>query len=109
MMTDQLPDGIRVLMPPAPDTPPSRRSFTNDFDDAFGLGWAIEQGDADGLRPEGVGYWSGAHNTYFTIDPERGVAVIFFSQMQPFDDVAAYELYRIWEDEVYRAILAEDA
>ena len=30
---------------------------------------------------------------------------MFFSQMQPFDDVAAYELYRTWEDEVYRSIL----
>ncbi|MEC9234596.1 MAG: 1,4-butanediol diacrylate esterase, partial [Planctomycetota bacterium] len=59
----------------------------------------------DGLRPEGVGYWSGIHNTYYTFDPERGVAVMFFSQMQPFDDVAAYELYRTWEDEVYRSIL----
>lgn len=108
MMTDQLPDGIRVVMEPVPGAPPSRRSFTNDFDDGFGLGWAIEQGDADGLRPEGVGYWSGAHNTYFTIDPDRGVAILFFSQMQPFDDAAAYELYRTWEDEVYRAVLADD-
>ena len=105
MMTDQLPEGIRVVMDPPPGDPVPRRSFTNDFDDGFGLGWAIETGAADGLRPRGVGYWSGAHNTYFTIDPDRGVAIIFFSQMQPFDDVEAYELYRSWEDGVYRAIL----
>jgi methyl acetate hydrolase len=109
MMTDQLPDGIRVVMEPVPGGPATRRSFNNEFDDGFGLGWAIETGEADGLRPAGVGYWSGAHNTYFTIDVERGVAILFFSQMQPFDDVAAYELYRTWEDEVYRAVLADDA
>ncbi len=108
MMTDQLPDGIRVVMPANPDRPAARRTFGNDFDDGFGLGWAIETGEADGLRPEGVGYWSGAHNTYYTIDPDRGVAVLFFSQMQPFDDVAAYELYRTWEDEIYRAVLDAD-
>ena len=29
---------------------------------------------------------------------------MFFSQMQPFDDVDSYALYRLWEDEIYRAV-----
>ena len=105
MAEDQLPEGILVTMDGFPGADPDRRSFTNEFDDGYGLAWAIDHGAKDGLRPEGVGYWSGIHNTYYTFDPERGVAVMFFSQMQPFDDVAAYELYRIWEDEIYRSIL----
>ncbi|MEC8733810.1 MAG: serine hydrolase [Planctomycetota bacterium] len=105
MAEDQLPEGILVTMEGFPGADPDRRSFTNEFDDGYGLAWAIDHGAKDGLRPEGVGYWSGIHNTYYTFDPERGVAVMFFSQMQPFDDVAAYELYRTWEDEVYRSIL----
>lgn len=111
MMRDQLPAGLRVDMPPMPGRPPARRAYTDEHDDGYSLGWAIEttaEGDEpDGLRPDGVGYWSGIHNTYFTVDPDRGVAIIFFSQIQPFDDVAAHELYRTWEDEVYRAILPE--
>ena len=64
----------------------------------------IEVGGEDGLRPEGVGYWAGILNTYYTIDPDRGMAVVFFSQLDPFDDAEAYELYRIYEDEIYRAL-----
>ncbi|MBC04307.1 MAG: hypothetical protein CMJ34_13555 [Phycisphaerae bacterium] len=104
LMSDQLPEGISVSLDPMRLTGGDQRSFTGDRDDGYSLGWAIEVGGEDGLRPEGVGYWSGILNTYYTIDPERGVAVVFFSQMQPFDDVAAYELYRLHEDEVYRAI-----
>ena len=62
-------------------------------------------GGEDGSRPEGVGYWSGLFNTYYTIDPERGIAVFSFSQLLPFDDPQAYEIYRSYEDMVYGAIL----
>lgn len=112
MTRNQLPEGIRVAMPPMPGAPADRRSFVDEFDDGFGLGHAIETTAAgsrpDGLRPDGVGYWSGIHNTYYTLDPERGLAILFFSQVQPFDDAAAYELYRIWEDEIYRVVLPRD-
>ncbi|MCP4836175.1 MAG: beta-lactamase family protein [Phycisphaera sp.] len=104
MMIDQLPEGIRVLGVPASAIDPNRRSFMNQDGDGFGFGGAIETDGSDGLRPDGVSYWSGAHNTYYTIDPERGIAIVFFSQMQPFDDVDSYPLYRLWEDEIYRAL-----
>ena len=105
MMVDQLPPGLRVTMPPMPGTSTDRRSFVDEFDDGYSLGWAIEAGESDGFRPEGVGYWSGIHNTFYTIDSERGFAVLFFSQLQPFDDREAYELYRMWEDGIYRAVI----
>ena len=105
MMTDQLPDDMTISLDPM-QTQIARkeRSFMNEYDDGFSLGWAIETGGDDGLRPEGVGYWSGILNTYYTIDSERGIAIVLFSQMQPFDDPQTYELYRIYEDEIYRAI-----
>ena len=103
-MTDQLPEGIEVSLDPMPGAASDRRSSLDDHDDGYSLGWAIEVGGEDGLRPEGVGYWSGIFNTYYTVDPANGLAIVFFSQMQPYDDAGAYELYRRYEDEVYRAI-----
>ena len=79
--------------------------FVGEEDDGYSLAWAIEVGGDDGARPEGVGYWSGIHNTFYTIDSDRGFAVLFFSQLQPFDDREAYELYRMWEDGIYRAVI----
>jgi len=106
MMTDQLPDGVRVTMPPDPAQEQERdRSYLEEYDDGYSLSWAIEVGGEDGARPEGVGYWSGLFNTYYTIDPERGIAVFSFSQLLPFDDPEAYEIYRSYEDMVYGAIL----
>ncbi|MEE2973544.1 MAG: serine hydrolase domain-containing protein [Planctomycetota bacterium] len=101
-MRDQLPAGLAIALDPMPGRPPAERSFTDDFDDGYSFAFAIEAGEPDGLRPPGVGYWSGIHNTYYTIDPTRGVAIMFFSQIQPFDDAEAYELYRTWEDLIYR-------
>ncbi|MCP4833442.1 MAG: beta-lactamase family protein [Phycisphaera sp.] len=104
MMIDQLPEGIRISGLPASEIDPARRSFMDQDGDGFSFGWAIETNGSDGLRPEGVGYWSGAHNTYYTLDRENGVAIVFFSQMQPFDDIDSYPLYRLWEDEIYRVL-----
>ena len=106
MMTDQLPDGVRVTLPPDPEQQQEReRTSLEEYDDGYSLSWAIEVGGEDGARPEGVGYWSGLFNTYYTIDPERGIAVFSFSQLLPFDDPEAYEIYRSYEDMVYGAIL----
>lgn len=102
LMEDQLPAGLAISLDPMPGRPAADRSFTGEFDDGYSFAFAIEAGDSDGLRPTGVGYWSGIHNTYYTVDPTRGVAVMFFSQIQPFDDAEAYELYRSWEDLIYR-------
>ncbi|MDG1050383.1 MAG: serine hydrolase [Planctomycetota bacterium] len=106
MTSDQLPDGVRVKLDPIPGADTDRtRTYQEEYDDGYSLSWAIEVGGEDGRRPEGVGYWSGLFNTYYTIDPARGLAVLSFSQLLPFDDVEAYELYRAYEDLVYQAVL----
>jgi methyl acetate hydrolase len=102
MTSDQLPAGVRVDMDPLPGAQDGdRRSFVSEYDDGYSLAWAIEVGAEDGRRPEGVGYWSGIFNTYYTLDPVRGVAIMSFSQLMPFDDAEAYELYRRYEDAIY--------
>ena len=99
---DQLPTELSVQLEPIQEG--AERTFTDEFDDKHSLAWALEVGAEDGLRPEGVGYWSGIFNTYYTIDNDRGVAVFAFSQLLPFDDPEVYEIYRTYEDEVYRAL-----
>ncbi|MCH2100902.1 MAG: beta-lactamase family protein [Planctomycetes bacterium] len=108
LMTDQLPEKIRVHLPPMNDvasSPRNARSFLSEYDDGYSLGWAIEVGAEDGLRPEGVGYWSGIHNTYYTIDQDHDIAIVLFTQTTPFDDPEAYELYRSYEDLIYESLL----
>lgn len=105
MTSDQLPTGVRVKMDAAPSArPDDRRSFVGEDDDGYSLAWAIEVGGDDGARPQGVGYWSGIFNTYYTVDPARGVAILSFTQVMPFDDPEAYELYRSYEDAVFTAL-----
>ncbi|MFL2450931.1 MAG: hypothetical protein ACJ0IB_02580 [Verrucomicrobiales bacterium] len=53
------------------------------------------------MRSAGTAYWAGIFNTYFTLDRENGLAVLYFSQFLPFDDQEAYEIYRTFEEEVY--------
>ena len=77
------------------------RCFLDD-QDQFSFAWAIEANPNErGNRPRGVGYWSGIFNTYYTVDRERGIAVVGFSQLLPFNDAQAYELYRLYEDCVF--------
>ena len=101
--SNQLPAGVMVQMDPMEGVEAGgRRTFQGDYDDKFSLAWALEVGSEDGLRSEGAGYWSGIYNTYYTIDKERGFAVFAFSQLMPFDDPEVYELFRTYEDLVYR-------
>lgn len=103
--TNQLPDAMRTRYEPndsmrrKPDEP--QRTFFDDHD-LFSLAWALEANpDESGDRPQGIGYWSGIFNTYYSIDRERGIVVVAFMQLLPFDDPMAYELYRVHEDRVY--------
>ena len=104
MTADQLPDGVQVDMAAMPGVDTSdRRSFVSEFDDGYSLAWAIEVGGEDGGRPEIVRYWSGIFNTYYTVDPARGVAIMSFTQLMQGDDAAAYGLPHL-RNAVYSAL-----
>ena len=107
--TNQLPDGMTLSHPlveafDRSANAPQRSIF--DDQDTHSLAWTIEANpDERGYRPQGVGSWAGIFNTYYTIDRERGVVVVSFFQLLPFNDGEAYELYRIFEDLVYESVL----
>jgi len=71
--------------------------------DRWGLAWAIEK-DENEPRPVNSVYWAGAANSFFTLDVENNVALIYFSNYFPFNDKEAYDFYKLYEKEVYKGI-----
>jgi methyl acetate hydrolase len=48
--------------------------------------------------------WAGLYNTYYWIDPASNVAGVIMTQILPFADTRALDLYRKFERGVYRAL-----
>ncbi len=106
--SNQLPEDMTLKHPltefiDRPANSPQRTVF--DDKDTHSLAWTIEANPNErGNRPQGVGAWSGIFNTYYTVDNDRGVVVVAFMQLFPFNDGEAYELYREFEDLVYHSL-----
>ena len=64
---------------------------------------AIEK-DENESRPVNSVYWAGAANSFFTLDVENNVALVYFSNYFPFNDKEAYDFYKLYEKEVYKEI-----
>lgn len=75
-----------------------------DESDLFGLAWAIENSDDEYVRNKGAVYWAGSANTYFTLDKDKGVALVYFTQFFPLNDKVSYEFYRLFEKAVYSGL-----
>ena len=104
MFQDHLPKHLSPGFMDAPADHPlvTDGGFDRDLrNDRWGLSWALEGENPDGLRSEGTAYWAGVFNSYFTLDRKQGVVVIYYSQFLPFSDPDAYGLYRAFEREVY--------
>jgi methyl acetate hydrolase len=72
--------------------------------DKWGLGFLLHgRGRRDG-RSEGSAAWAGLYNTYFWIDPRRGVAAAVMMQYLPFFDEAAIGLLADFERAVYTTL-----
>ncbi len=71
--------------------------------DRWGLAWAIEKDEND-IRPVNSVYWAGAANSYFTLDVENKIAIVYFSNYFPANDKDAYDFYKLYENEVFKNI-----
>ncbi len=71
--------------------------------DRWGFGWYIERDEND-IRPVNSVYWAGAANSYYTLDPENKIAIVYFSNYFPLNDKEAYDFYKLFEKEVYTEI-----
>ncbi len=107
MLKDNLPIGIKI---------PPIEQFDNGgiigytgvlyeglSNDRWGLAWAIEK-DENEIRPVNSAYWGGAANSYYTLDVENKITLVYFSNYFPFNDKEAYDFYKLYEKEVYKEI-----
>jgi methyl acetate hydrolase len=70
----------------------------------WGLGFMINTERVPGGRSEGSLTWAGLGNTYFWIDPAKGIAGVILMQLVPFADAKALALYDRFEKAVYAGL-----
>ncbi len=82
-------------------------SFIADGRDKWGLGFLITTDQVSGKRSPGSLSWGGINNTYFWIDPSRGIAGVILLQYLPFADAKALAVYDAFERGAYQLVGAE--
>jgi CubicO group peptidase (beta-lactamase class C family) len=75
--------------------------FHPGFKDGFGFGFLINSTAYEGRRSAGSLAWAGVANTYFWIDPRKGVAGVIMMQYLPFADQEALAVLGDFERAVY--------
>lgn len=85
---------------PLEGLPETVRHFP-DESDSFSLAWAIENSNDEMVRTKGSVYWAGVANSYYTLDKDKGIAIVYFTQFLPFNDKVSFVFYRLFEKEVY--------
>jgi methyl acetate hydrolase len=79
-------------------------TFINEGRDKHGLGFLITTDQVPGKRSPGSLSWGGINNTYFWIDPSRGIAGVIMMQYLPFADAKALAVYDAFERGAYQLL-----
>jgi len=82
-------------------------TFIADGRDKWGLGFLITVDQVPGKRSPGSLSWGGINNTYFWIDPARGIGGTIMMQYLPFADAKALAVYDTFERGAYQLVNAE--
>jgi methyl acetate hydrolase len=82
-------------------------TFIADGRDKWGLGFLITADQVQGKRSPGSLSWGGINNTFFWIDPTRGIAGVIMMQYLPFADAKALAVYDAFERGAYQLANAE--
>ena len=82
-------------------------TFIADGRDKWGYGFLITVDQVPGKRSPGSLSWGGINNTYFWIDPARGIAGTIMMQYLPFADAKALAVYDTFERGAYQLAKAE--
>jgi methyl acetate hydrolase len=82
-------------------------TFIADGRDKWGLGFLITRDQVPGKRSPGSLSWGGINNTFFWIDPARGIAGVIMMQYLPFADAKALATYDTFERGAYQLVNAE--
>jgi methyl acetate hydrolase len=81
-------------------------TFIADGRDKWGLGFLITADQVPGKRSPGSLSWGGINNTYFWVDPNRGIAGVILMQYLPFADAKALAIYDAFERGTYQLVSA---
>jgi methyl acetate hydrolase len=81
-------------------------TFIADNRDKWGLGFLITADQVTGKRSPGSLSWGGINNTFFWIDPTRGIAGTIMMQYLPFADAKALAVYDAFERGAYQLMNA---
>lgn len=81
-------------------------TFIADGRDKWGLGFLITVDQVPGKRSPGSLSWGGINNTFFWIDPARGIAGVIMMQYLPFADAKALAVYDAFERGAYQLAVA---
>jgi methyl acetate hydrolase len=81
-------------------------TFIADNRDKWGLGFLITTDQVAGKRSPGSLSWGGINNTFFWVDPVRGVAGVIMMQYLPFADAKALAVYDTFERGTYQLVSA---
>jgi len=104
MFKNQLPIGTSINWDIPESGLPETVGRFPDESDTYGLAWAIEDSEDELVRTKGSVYWAGIANSYYTLDKDKGIAIVYFTQFLPFNDKVSYDFYRLFEKEVYTGL-----
>jgi len=82
-------------------------TFIADNRDKWGLGFLITVDRVAGKRSPGSLSWGGINNTFFWIDPARGIGGVIMMQYLPFADAKALSTYDAFERGAYQLVKAD--
>ena len=92
--------GVRAVKTAMPERS-SDFTFVEDGRDKWGIGFMITANGKPGRRSAGSLSWGGLNNTYFWIDPARGIGGVILMQFLPFADSKALAVYDAFERAAY--------
>ena len=82
-------------------------TFIADGRDKWRLGFLITTDQVPGKRSPGSLSWGGINNTFFWVDPVRGVGGVIMMQYLPFADASALAVHDAFERGTYQLVNAE--
>jgi CubicO group peptidase (beta-lactamase class C family) len=95
---------VPALMTALPDRSADWNMLVNGGRDKWGLGFLISTAPPPGKRSPGSLSWGGINNTYFWVDPSRGVAGAILMQFLPFADPRALAVHDAFERAIYQLV-----
>jgi len=104
MFNNQLQNGLMISFNATEGGMVDTSGEFPDNSDVHSLSWAIENSKDETVRTKGSAYWAGIANSYYTLDKDKGIAIVYFTQFLPFNDKVSYDFYRLFEKEVYNSL-----